>query len=165
MTARPRSRKPTAPKGKYKIGSIIAVPLPDGRYAFAKVFENLDLGVYDLLARQIEPVDKVTARKISFFQICTDKPIRSGEWPVIGEEPFADEESAWGPPRVAGVFPGMDVDPMLLQIRHKGVGRRATAKEVEGLEFGTICQTAAQMLQVIQARLIEGRHDEYRIKV
>ena len=164
-SARSKSGKPASRRAKYKVGSIIALPLPDGRYAFAKVFENFDLGVYDLLAQQIEPVDKVKACTISFFQTCTDRPITSGEWPVIGEEPFPDEESAWGPPRVTGAFPGMEVDPMFLQIEHKGTGRNATVKEVKGLEFGSICQTAAQMLNVIQERLIEGKHDEYRIKV
>ncbi len=108
-------------KQKPTLGAIVAIPLPDGRFAFAKIFENYDLGVYDLVSDKIEPVGNVIKRKTAFFQHATDSAIKSGEWPIIGEEPFPNEEAAWGPPRASGILPGFGVNPANVQLSHKGV--------------------------------------------
>jgi hypothetical protein len=158
------SAKPARKKPVFGVGSIVAIPLPDGRYAYAKAFKNVDWGVYDFISREMETVEKVTAHAFLFFQHCTIAPAKSGKWPVIGAQPFADEETSWGPPRTGGVLPGFPVDPLLLQIRHKGVGRRATLAEAAGLDIGTVCQSAEQFIEVLQDRLVRGKHDQYRIK-
>src|SRR5216683_2727187 len=51
-------------KPKYKVGAVVAVPLPDGRFAFAKVFRDTDLGVYDFVSKKIEPLRDVIGHKI-----------------------------------------------------------------------------------------------------
>src|SRR4051812_2656797 len=116
-------------KSKYQIGAIVAVPLPGGKYAFAKIYKDLHLAVYDLVSNKIESFEDVISHKISFFLAVTDRPIKSGDWPVIGQQPFPDEESSWAPPMVVGTFPGMEVDPTRLKITHKGTGRLAKPGE------------------------------------
>lgn len=154
--------KPKAKK-KYRVGSIIAVPLPEGRFAFAKVFKDFDLGVYDYVADEVAPLTEVLTHKIAFFQAAGDAPIKSGEWPVIGEQLFPDEESAWGPPRASGVIPGYKIDPMMLRIRHKDVARRATLEEAAGMDVETFSQRPELLVEILVDRLINGNHDKYRI--
>jgi hypothetical protein len=113
---------------------------------------------------RLEPVSTVTRHPIVFFQSATDSAIKSGEWPVIGTEPFPDEESAWGPPKASGVLPGIKVDPRTLQIRYKGVSRRATLKEAAGLDIGTFSQRPDLFVNIVVDRLINGQHDKYRVK-
>lgn len=148
----------------YTIGSIIAVPLPDRRYAFAKVFKNMALGVYGFLSTKVEPVSEVTTHKIGFYQSATDAPIRSGEWPIIGEEPFADDESAWAPPRAVGPVPGLPVDPKVLRIEHRGESRKATVFEAVGLDISMLAHEPDLFIDVLMDRLVRGEHDKYRVK-
>jgi len=152
-------------KPKYKLGMVVAVPLPDGRFAFGKVFKDTDLGVYDFVSKKMESLKAVTAHKIAFFQPVTDEPIKSGEWPILGEEPFPDEESSWGPPKVVGVFPEMEVDPSRLKISHKGTYRQATPKEAAGKDIELFCQRAELCVDIIVDRLINGNNDKYRVKI
>jgi hypothetical protein len=156
----PKSTK----KVKYKLGAIVAVPLPGGRFAYAKVYRDFDLGVYDFVSNEIVPIAEVLKHKIAFFQAATDEPIKSGEWPIIGDEAFPDEESAWGPPRAVVFPPGAPLESADLKISHKDVLRRATAAEVKGLDFGTFAQESELLVRILVDRLIHGKHDEYRVK-
>ncbi len=125
---------------KYKIGLIIAVPLPDGRFAFAKVFNDLDFGVYSLLSEKIEPIEKIVEHEIVFFQSATDSAVISGEWPIVGEEPFSGEESAWGPPKAAGTLPQNGVGTSSPMLYHKGELKSARVEDLIGLDIEKFCQ-------------------------
>lgn len=46
-------------KRKYALGSIVAIPLPDGRFAYAKVFNDSNFGIYDVVSKEILPMDAV----------------------------------------------------------------------------------------------------------
>ena len=156
----PRSTK----KVKYKLGAIVAVPLPNGRFAYARVHKNLALAVFDFVSEKIVPVADVLEHKVAFFQSATDEPITSGEWRIIGEKVFPDEEDAWGPPRAVVFPPGAPLDSADLKISDKGVLRRATPAEVRGLDFARLAQTSELFVDILVERLIHGKHDEYRVK-
>jgi hypothetical protein len=156
MAKRTGKQKPT-------LGSIVAIPLPDGRFAFAKIFKDQDLAVYDLVADKIESPDTVTKHKIAFFQGVTDAAIKSGDWPIIGEEPFPNEDAAWAPPRAAGILPGFDIDPVTLLISYKGSSRPATPEEVAGLDIELFYTQPEDFIEVVVDRLIRGDHKKYRV--
>ncbi len=145
------------------LGSVIAIPLPCGKYAFAKVYKDQDLGVYDFISEKIEPLSVVSRHAIAFYQGCTYKPIRSGLWPIIGEEPFPDENVAWAPPRASGVLPGMPIFPEMLQITFKGVLRHAKLNEVVGMDIATLAIDPETFIDEVVERLIKHDHTKYRI--
>jgi hypothetical protein len=151
-------------KHSYKVGSIIAVPLPDGRFAYAKVHNDFDFGVYDFVSKEIAPVAEVLKHKIAFFQAATDEAIKSGDWPVLGEEPFPDEQSAWGPPRAVVFPPGAPLETATLKIRHKDVLGGATPAQVKGLDLDSFAQWPQLFIQILVDRLIKGNHDKYRVR-
>lgn len=147
------------------MGSIIAVPLSDGRFAYAKVYQDFNLAVYDFLSKEMVSIQKVLKHKIAFFQAATDLPIKSGEWPIIGEDPFPNEEASWGPPK-AVVFPpgGTPLESADLKIYYKGALRgRAKPEEVKGLDFNTIAQRPELFIRILEDRLIRGNHAAYRV--
>jgi hypothetical protein len=152
------------PKQIYGLGAIVAIPLPTGRFAFAKLFKDMDFGVYNFISDKIEAVHTVTMHNIAFFQAATVSEIKSGRWPIIGEEPFPDEESAWGPPQASGILPGFQIDPLSVQLSHKGSSRFATIQEVAGLDIRTFCHRPELLVAVIVERLVEGKHEKYRVK-
>lgn len=155
--------KPRKHRPKPRLGSVVAIPLPDGKYAFAKVYRDQDLGVYDFVSNKIEPLSVVTRHRIAFYQGSTDARIISGEWPVIGEEPFPSDDAAWAPPRAGGVFPGMQIFPELLQITFKGSRRHATMEEAAGLDIATVAIDPDSFIEELVDRLVNKNYAKYQI--
>ena len=151
-------------KAEVQVGQIVAIPLPGGRFAYAKVFNDFDLGVYDFLSDEIAPVERVVKKKFLYFNSVTDRAIKSGAFIVIGEEPFPDEESAWAPPMASGIFPEDD-DMETLQIdQRKGDSRYATPKEAAGMYIRDFAQRPELFVKDIVDRLVKGNNREYRVK-
>jgi hypothetical protein len=151
-------------KCKYKIGSIVAVPLPDGRFAFAKIFADYDFGVYSFLSKKIEPLERILAHKFAFFYSATDSAVVSGEWPIVGEEPFPDEDSSWGPPKAGGVLPQDGLGVSSPQLKHKGKARTAKIEELVGLDIDFFEQDPEMFVEMLVDRLIKGDHSTYRVQ-
>jgi hypothetical protein len=118
------------------------------------------MGVYGFVSEAIEPLEVVLEHELAFFEACTDSAIKAGEWPIIGEDPFPDEESSWGPPRAFGVCKGLKIQPRIV---HKDKVRSASMDELIGLGTNTFSQRPELFVHILVKRLIEGRHDDYRV--
>jgi hypothetical protein len=156
----------TKPKRqKYNLGSIVAIPLPDGRYAFAKVFKNYGFAIYGLVLDHIPDASKVIHQPIVFFHSGTDDGIKKGLWPVIGEQPFADPEDAWAPPKATCY--DWDENRWTMgvpKISHKGQTLTATLEQVKGLDIFTFSPNPEGFAWVIDKRLIKGQNEEYKVR-
>ena len=158
------AKKTKSTKQQYKVGQIVAIPLPKRKFAYAKVFNDFDLGVYDFLSDRIEPLERVVKHKFAFFDAVTDRAITGGSFQVIGEQPFPDKESAWAPPMASGIFPD-DPDVGVLHIDHKGTSRRPkSTKEAAGMDVRSFNQRPELFVEEIVERLVNGNHDNYRLK-
>lgn len=153
--------KETSKKQKYKVGQIVAIPLPDGTFAYGKVFNNLAVGVYDYLSAGIDPVERVVNHKILFFSAVTDRAITYGAFTVIGEQPFPDEDSAWAPAMAAGIFPE-DHSIGMLHITHKGHYLPATPDQARGMGICVLCQSPELFVELVVDRLVSGNNRKYR---
>ena len=148
-------------KQKYKVGQIVAIPLPDKRFAYGKVFNDLDVGVYDFLSDEIEPVERVVKKKILFYSAVTDRAIKNGAFTIIGEQPFPDEESAWAPAMAAGIFPE-DHSVGMLHITHKGHYLPASPDQVAGMDICVLCQEPELFVELVVDRLVNQNNSKYR---
>ena len=156
----------TKPKRqKYKLGSIVAIPLPDGRFAFGRVFRDFDFAIYRLVVDQIPDVSQVVHQPIAFFHSGTDDGIKKGLWPVIGELPFADPEEAWGPTKATCYRWSTNEWTMgVPKISHKGETLTATLEQVQGLEIMKFSPNPEGFAWVIDERLVKGQHEEYKVR-
>jgi hypothetical protein len=159
---RPASAPPPPRPRKVEPGAIVAIQIQKRAIAYAKVFRGLHLGVYQLVSPDPVPVEQVMSRPIAFYGIVIDKPITSGRWRVIGNQPFTDEEAAWGPPMATGVIPQLN-EYSCLQITHKGsLVRRCTREEAAGMDIAAV-HNEESFVEMLVDRLIYDRHDNYRI--
>lgn len=154
---------------KYKIGDIITITItiPEGRLAYAKIFENHSFGVFGLWSRTQERLEAIASHPVAFFVSGTDAAIKDGTWPVIGHVPFphADTDASYPPP-VAICY---DYDsgewtmgrPMAT---HKGTEKFVTAREVKGLDRLLFCHKPELVLATIVDRLIDGNHAYYQVR-
>lgn len=155
------NNKELSKKQKYKVGQIVAIPLPDKRFAYGKVFNDFDIGVYDFLSDEMEPVERVVKKKFLFYNAVTDRAIKSGAFIVIGEQPFPDEESAWAAPMATGVFPE-DPGVGVLHIAHKGEMWGATPEEAAGMDVRDFSQEPELFVELVVDRLVNRNHRSYR---
>lgn len=151
---------------KYSLGSIVAIPLSDGRYAFSRVFKDCDFAIYDLVLDHIPDMSQVVQRPIAFFHAGTDQGIKKGLWPVIGEQPFANPEEAWGPPKATCYDRDENRWSMggVPHINYKGKTWTATLEQVQGLEIMTVSPSIDGFVWVIEERLIKGQNEEYKVR-
>ena len=150
----------------YGLGNVVAIPLPNGKFAYAKIFDDCDFGVYEVISDGILPLSAVISSHIVIYQACTDSSIKNGEWKVIGEEPFIDPESAWAPPKAT--FYVREADEWTVfgkpHIYHKGETRMATLEEVRGLDIMSVCQRPELLVEIIIDRVVNGNHEEYKVR-
>ena len=153
-------------KQKYTLGSVMAIPLPDGRFAYAKAFNDSTFGIYDLVSNGLLPIADVIHNRFSFYQASTDVAIKSGEWTVIGAEPFADEDSTWPPPQATCYVRETNEWTMggIPRVDQRGQMRVATLDEVRGLDIMSVCHRPELLVERIVDRLINGNHDEYKVR-
>lgn len=86
-------------RAKYQLGEIVAIPLPDGRFGYGRMYRDLNIGIYQSVSESL--LDAAQVRAFSITRIVFFDPDlgTSPPWSVIGSHPFTDQEDAWGPPR------------------------------------------------------------------
>lgn len=119
-------------KRKPQVGDVFQVALPNGRYAYGRVFKDATVGIYSQItdAPNAAPIG---SRDFLFHVGIYDDVLRSGEWPVIGHDPFGSGESAWPPARYIK-------DPISgeYSIYFKGEIRPAAAEDCASMEQAAV---------------------------
>lgn len=130
----PRGREP---------GAVVEIPLPNGRYAYARCYRDAVIGVYRETSD--EPGRPPSAEQgFRFFVGVYDEAIGPGGRRVVGEDRFATPEDAWPPPMCIR-------DPITgeLSLYHKGAMRAATAGECDGLEQAAVWEAGALVSRIM----------------
>ncbi|HBO46104.1 MAG TPA: hypothetical protein DD670_19710 [Planctomycetaceae bacterium] len=129
-----------------KLGDIIEIPLLSGKYAYGRLFRDYDIGIYGTLREERTPCETIVKDTIAFHSGFVDRLIRNGTWPIVGSQPFANDEEGWAPPSVVKDM----VTPGRYRIYHKGELRPATPEEVEGLEESGMCSPENLVFEILQ---------------
>lgn len=126
-----------------RLGDVIEVPLPRGRFAYGRVYRDAQIGFYR--ARTTEPArPPIESRDFAFSVGVEDQAFK--ELQVVGADPFAPDEDDWPPPAsVRDVITGQ------YSIYHRGAIRPSTVDEAAHLE-----PAAVWGLSHLQARLDRG---------
>ena len=119
-------------KVRFKVGDVFQIELPDGRYAYGRVYKDAAVGIYRRLtdAPRQPPIG---SRDFMFIVGMYEDILTSGQCPVVGHDPFGDTESSWPPPnyirdQISGEY----------SIYHEGEIRDATEAECRGLEEAAV---------------------------
>ncbi|WP_349408766.1 Imm26 family immunity protein [Pseudalkalibacillus sp. SCS-8] len=116
---------------RIKIGDVYAIPLPNGKYAFGRIFKDAGIGIYNYIGDNIEDIPKV--EEYQFIVGVYDYVLKSGDWAVVGNRPFKSDDEAYPPPSCI-----IDSISGEYSIYHKGETRSATKSECEGLEVAAV---------------------------
>ncbi|WP_375102284.1 Imm26 family immunity protein (plasmid) [Paenibacillus sp. RS8] len=116
---------------RIKLGDVFAIPLPDGRFGFGRRFKDASIAIYRYIGSYIEDIPQ--DEDYQFIVGVYDDVLKSGQWPVIENRPFSNEEEAWPPPACV-------IDKLTDEYStyYKGEMRKATKLECEGLEIAAV---------------------------
>ncbi|WDQ31103.1 Imm26 family immunity protein [Paenibacillus marchantiae] len=78
------------------MGDLYAIPLPNGIFAFGRRFKDASIAIYNYMGNTLE--DKPQQENYQFIVGVYDDVLKSGDWPVVENRPFVNEEEAWPPP-------------------------------------------------------------------
>jgi hypothetical protein len=85
-------------QSRIKEGNVYAIPLADGKYAFCKKMhqESASIAVYKHIGDAIENTPK--EEEYQFIVGVYIDVLKSGDWPLIENRPFSNEEESEPPP-------------------------------------------------------------------
>ncbi|WP_340029293.1 Imm26 family immunity protein [Paenibacillus sp. FSL H7-0940] len=116
---------------RIKLGDIYAIPLPNGKFAFGRRLKDTSIAIYNLISDSIEEIPQ--EEEYQFIVGVYDDVLKSGDWRVVENRPFPDEEEAWPPPaciidKISGEY----------LTYHMGEIRPSKSEECEGLEIAAV---------------------------
>lgn len=124
--------KKESKKIRLKIGDVFEIPLPDGRYAYGRIYKDASVGIY----RQISSESgnpPIGSRDFLFNVGMFDDDIKTGKFQIVGRDPFSDSESPWPPPQC--VINNYD---NTYSLYHMGEITKASKEECIGLEEAAV---------------------------
>ena len=114
---------------RVKLGDIVAIPLPDGMFAFGREFES-GLGVYDHVGKTVFDTPKGIRRFLFIVGVIT-QDLNSGQWPKIGKDSDLPKDSVgWERGYIQDALNGS----LLIYDHESGQSHIATDEECRGLE-------------------------------
>lgn len=113
---------------RIKLGDIYEIELPNGKKAYARLFKEYTLAIYNgFYSDYLElPLDESYFRFIGVYKdLLTD-----GKWKVVGNRKFDDENEAWAPPCCVISADGKT------SLYYKGILTDCKPEECKDLEIG-----------------------------
>ncbi|KEZ48578.1 Imm26 family immunity protein [Metabacillus indicus] len=115
-------------KRRVKVGNVHAIPLPNNKYAFGKVYKDGCIGIYKQIGNSIDDVPK--DEEFNFIVGVYQDILKSGKWPLVAFKEFPSEDAAW-PPKMCVI----DTISNTYSIYFKGEFYPATHEECKNLEL------------------------------
>ena len=116
------------PRGKRLIlGDIYEIELPNGKKAYARLFNECTLAIYTGVYNDYAevPQEESYFRYVSAYK----KVLTDGVWKVVGNRPFSNDDDAWAPPKVV-----VDAITGKGRLYHKGEIKPCSFEECKNLE-------------------------------
>lgn len=82
-----------------QVGDVMAIPLPDGRFGYCRVFRDVTYGIYDYVSDTWPDVAELIQAPFVFWSTCFSRLIRADGWIFLENVPFPSEKDCWPPPR------------------------------------------------------------------
>lgn len=108
-----------------KVGDIYAIPLPNGRYAFARLLRDLNVGIYDHLGESANDIPETDDYRfiVGVYKFAIN------EWQFVMHRPFSCDEDEYPPPRCV-----VDIISKQYYLYDKGVMTLSDKETCGGLE-------------------------------
>ena len=116
---------------KIELGDIYSIPLPDGKYAFGRIYRDGCIAIYGQISDSEDDIPP--EENYQFVVGVYEHVLKSGQWKKVASRRFSNDEEAWPPPMciIDSVTGGYSV-------YHKGKSRPSTREECSGFEEAAV---------------------------
>lgn len=146
-------------KNRPVAGDVIAIPLLDGSFGFARFLKNESLAFYNCRAPEILLTDEIITQQVLFRLCVFDDSIIDGVWPILGRIPLS-EDLLKNPPTY--FWAPLDSHPFLL-IEGNCEMTPATPEECQGLDRATVW--SPEMASIRLYHTFTGDHEKWIEKI
>jgi hypothetical protein len=115
-----------------EVGSIVELPLPDGRLGYARALKFPLMAFYALSAESTPQPSEILGQPIAFKVWIMASAVSSGRWRVVGWAPLEPELA------IAPWFFKQDIISKRLSLYQAGTERPATREQCAGLERAAV---------------------------
>lgn len=114
-------------KKRVKIGDVLAIPLPNGKYAFGRIFKNSYVAYYKKIGENINDIP--TTEDYQFI-VATYQYLTKGKiWEAVERRPYSTDDEVTAPPN--SIYNQLTKQ---FSIYYKGETRPASLEECRNLE-------------------------------
>jgi hypothetical protein len=118
-------------KKKIQLGDIYQIPLPDGNYAYGRIFKDACIAIYKQLTTTPKQIPE--KEEYQFIVGVYEDVLKSGKWEIVDNRPFVKSDEAWPPPMCI-----IDMISGKYSIYHKGEIKEATEWQCMKLEEAAV---------------------------
>jgi hypothetical protein len=137
-------KKNRTKKIRPKIGDVFEIALPNGKYAYGRVYHDASIGIYRNIS-DTPGQPPIGSRDFLFNVGIYNDILSSGQYPLVGHDPFDKNESSWPPPNFI-------LDPISgeYSIYFEGEIRNASKEECQGLEEAAVWDIGDIVSRILQ---------------
>lgn len=84
-------------KKRVRLGDIYEIPLPNGKKAYGRLYKEYTLAIYK--GRYTSVKELPQDEEYDFFVGVYKDLLQDGEWKIVGNRKFNNDEEAWAPPQ------------------------------------------------------------------
>lgn len=119
-------------KIRFKVGDVFQITLPNGKYAYGRVYKDASVGIYNHISDHPD-APPIGSRDFMFNVGMYEDVLSSGNCPIVGHDGFEDRESEWPPKnfikdQITGKY----------SIYYMGEIKAASEEECKGLEQAAV---------------------------
>lgn len=114
-------------KKRLKLGDIYEIPLPNGKNAYGRLYKEYVLAIYKNRYNSINELQ--LNEEYEFFVGVYKDLLQDGEWKVVGNKKFKNDDEAWAPPQCI-----VDAITKIGSLYYKGEITLCTYEECKNLE-------------------------------
>src|SRR5688500_5528098 len=80
-----------------KIGDVFEISLPNGRFAYGRVYDDAGVGIYKFISDSANN-PPIGLKDFMFYVGMYEDILKSEEWKIVANDPFTSGESRFPPP-------------------------------------------------------------------
>lgn len=115
-------------KKRLELGDIYEIALPNGKNAYGRLYKEYVLAIYKDRCNSINELQ--LDGEYDFFIGVYKDLLQDGEWKIVGNKKFENDEDAWAPPQCA-----VDAITKIGSLYYKGELIPCTYDECKNLEI------------------------------
>lgn len=124
------------------------IPIGDCLFVFGHLLRDASIAIYSFVSKEPVGTCQLAGKNVFFDAGVFDTNIANGQWQIIGNIPFSNDDESWPSPQYIRDV----INPKNYSIYYKGEMKPANEQDVSGLEK-QVMYKPEELIEEIKKRL------------